>query len=60
MNETPERTSRADDVSEDALDDDHTVSGDPVCWMHLLCPECGVIPTAASPDRCWQCGAPRT
>lgn len=56
MNEEGAQAGSADRVNRD---EGHDVSGDPVCWMHLLCPECGVVPTAASPDRCWHCGAPR-
>lgn len=33
-------------------------AGDPVCWAHRLCPECGAMPTAGMPDRCWRCGSP--
>jgi uncharacterized protein YqeY len=29
--------------------------GDPACWLHELCPECGAVPDAAAP-RCWRCG----
>jgi ribosomal protein S27AE len=32
--------------------------GDAVCWLHELCPECGAMPTAEQPDRCWRCGYP--
>ena len=28
--------------------------GDPVCWLHQLCPECGAMPDR--PDVCWRCG----
>lgn len=56
MNEEAGRAGSADRVNRD---EKHDVSGDPVCWMHLLCPGCGALPTAALPDRCWQCGAPR-
>jgi hypothetical protein len=31
--------------------------GDPVCWLHELCPECGAMPTGEAPERCWRCGA---
>ena len=31
--------------------------GDPVCWMHLLCPECGRIADEEPPTRCGACGA---
>jgi hypothetical protein len=34
---------------------DATKAGDPVCWLHELCSECGAMPTAGSPDRCWRC-----
>jgi ribosomal protein S27AE len=34
--------------------------GDAVCWLHELCPECGAMPTAEQPDRCWRCGHPLT
>jgi ribosomal protein S27AE len=30
--------------------------GDAVCWLGQLCPECGAMPSADSPDRCWRCG----
>ena len=33
-------------------------TGDPVCWAHRLCPECGAMPTAGMPDRCWRCASP--
>jgi hypothetical protein len=31
--------------------------GDAVCWLGQLCPECGAMPSADSPDRCWRCSA---
>ncbi len=24
-------------------EDDYAIGGDPVCWAHLLCPECGAV-----------------
>jgi hypothetical protein len=35
--------------------------GDPVCWMHLLCPSCGAMPEApddgeAASPTCPRCG----
>ncbi|MEQ7126587.1 hypothetical protein ABN034_18910 [Actinopolymorpha sp. B11F2] len=32
--------------------------GDPVCWLHLLCPECGaMVEDQPPPDHCVRCGA---
>lgn len=31
--------------------------GDPVCWLHRLCPECAAVPSDDTADRCWRCGA---
>ncbi|GAA2879414.1 hypothetical protein GCM10010472_41640 [Pseudonocardia halophobica] len=45
----------------DAEKDERSDAGDPVCWLHRLCPTCGAMPTddpAAPPDRCWRCGEP--
>jgi hypothetical protein len=30
-------------------------AGDPVCWLHRTCPECGALPTEDDPGRCWRC-----
>jgi uncharacterized protein YqeY len=35
-----------------AVEDD---GGDPACWLHELCPECGAVPDAPA-TRCWRCG----
>jgi hypothetical protein len=40
-------------------EDTEQVDGDTACWLHLLCPECGAVPTPEVPDRCWRCGTPR-
>jgi hypothetical protein len=32
--------------------------GDPACWLHQLCPECGAVPSPEVPGRCWRCGHP--
>ena len=32
--------------------------GDPVCWLSMVCPECGRVPEGHS-DVCERCGAPR-
>lgn len=29
--------------NEPAMDLGYEEGGDPVCWMHLVCPECGAI-----------------
>ena len=29
--------------------------GDPACWLHELCPECGAVPDEPA-ARCWRCG----
>jgi rubrerythrin len=31
--------------------------GDPVCWLRLVCPECGSMAEAEPPVDCPQCGA---
>jgi hypothetical protein len=28
------------------------LGGDPVCWAHLVCPECGAIVTEGHRDGC--------
>jgi hypothetical protein len=35
--------------------------GDPVCWMHLLCPACGAMPDPEQPEPgiCPRCGEER-
>ncbi len=48
MTPTPDRLSEV--PGEDA-------GGDPVCWVHLLCPECGAVPDDPGQDRCERCGA---
>jgi hypothetical protein len=51
----------ADDVAADAdagavvLGD---VGGDPACWLHLVCEECGALEDAPNARRCSRCGAP--
>jgi len=29
--------------NEPAMDPEYAEGGDPVCWAHLVCPECGAI-----------------
>ncbi len=31
--------------------------GDSVCWLRLVCPECGTIAESEPPADCPQCGA---
>ncbi|QJY49412.1 hypothetical protein [Pseudonocardia broussonetiae] len=46
----------ADAAADDAAADD---PGDPVCWLHRLCPECGAMPSEGDEgERCWRCGTP--
>lgn len=30
--------------------------GDPVCWLHRVCPECGAFADTAPPTVCHRCG----
>lgn len=32
--------------------------GDPACWLHRLCPECGAVPAGRGERVCWRCGEP--
>jgi RNA polymerase subunit RPABC4/transcription elongation factor Spt4 len=32
--------------------------GDPVCWAHLACPECGAMPEEPDAETCPRCGTP--
>jgi rubrerythrin len=31
--------------------------GDPACWLHRVCPECGRLADDDPPTRCPACGA---
>jgi rubrerythrin len=31
--------------------------GDSVCWLRLVCPECGTMAESEPPTDCPQCGA---
>ena len=31
--------------------------GDPVCWLHRVCPACGRLADEDPPTRCPACGA---
>ena len=43
------------------MDEESDPVGEAVCWLDLLCPECGAMPEdpgSQDPDRpCWRCGA---
>lgn len=43
------------------MDEETEAAGDAVCWLGLLCPECGAMPQGegpGDPERpCWRCGA---
>ncbi|HEY7014749.1 MAG TPA: DUF488 family protein [Streptosporangiaceae bacterium] len=36
---------------------DEDVPGDPACWLHRVCPDCGTIADTEPPATCAQCGA---
>jgi hypothetical protein len=38
--------------NERAVDVELGVGGDPVCWAHLVCPECGAITTEGHRGGC--------
>jgi hypothetical protein len=40
-----------------ARDDDEAAGGDPVCWAHLVCDECGAITAEGHRAGC-SAGAP--
>lgn len=39
-------------------DDSGDDRGDVVCWLGMLCPECGAMPSEGD-ERCWRCGVER-
>jgi hypothetical protein len=39
------------------VDTEFDEGGDPVCWAHLVCPECGLLNATRHPHRCEGCGA---
>jgi hypothetical protein len=45
-------------VAENA-DEDTEIGGDPACWAHLVCPECGRFAEGDSANKvlCAVCGA---
>ncbi|MGP9682412.1 MULTISPECIES: hypothetical protein [unclassified Brachybacterium] len=47
----------------DESSDQEDAAGEAVCWIGLLCPECGAMPEgdgARDPSvPCWRCGAVR-
>jgi hypothetical protein len=48
--ERPPAQERAAD--ERAADQEYEEGGDPVCWAHLVCPECGSITTEGHAADC--------
>jgi DNA-binding MarR family transcriptional regulator len=30
--------------------------GEPVCLLHVTCPDCGAVPSPEHPGQCWRCG----
>lgn len=47
----------------DEAPDQEGTAGEAVCWIGLLCPECGAMPEGDGPRDpsvpCWRCGAIR-
>ena len=39
-------------------DGEHEEGGDPVCWLHLVCPECGAIESGDHRPGCGSAPAP--
>ncbi len=35
----------------------HEEGGDPACWAHRVCPECGRLNEGEHPQTCEACGA---
>ena len=44
-------------MTDSPSEDDIDAGGDPACWAHLLCPECGTIPDDRAAEVCPNCGA---
>ncbi|AHD23491.1 hypothetical protein Y013_24345 [Rhodococcus pyridinivorans SB3094] len=53
------RKDPANDTPADFTGDDDPgtadLGGDPVCWLHLLCPDCGAMLTSEE-EPCPRCG----
>ncbi|WP_182359874.1 hypothetical protein [Tomitella gaofuii] len=50
-NERPDHGPLADDP----LGDDEELGGDPACWLHRVCPECGLFIEDRSAGTCPRC-----
>jgi hypothetical protein len=48
MSGTPQPESAGPEIAE--------FGGDPVCWLHLVCDECGALNDSPSAKRCQRCG----
>ena len=35
---------------------EHEEAGDPACWVHRVCPDCGRLNQAEHPETCEVCG----
>ncbi|WP_158726728.1 hypothetical protein [Tomitella fengzijianii] len=43
------------DTPQGRLDDDEELGGDPACWLHRVCPECGLFIEDRSAATCPRC-----
>jgi hypothetical protein len=53
MNRDPHQRTEAPSRADVELNE----GGDPACWAHLVCPECGLLNSTKHPNRCEGCGA---
>lgn len=52
----PEQARRADDEVAASRQEDADDGGDPVCWLHRVCPDCGRMSDREPPTTCADCG----
>ncbi|HEY4005502.1 MAG TPA: hypothetical protein VGM60_10005 [Pseudonocardia sp.] len=44
-------------TGEPSAPEESDLGGDPVCWLHLVCPECGRFAPESAGEVCAGCGA---